>query len=159
MQQQTLSRWLKGIIIGMAVCGLAVYGLAVPGFGRSIVDSYPEFSHFYRPWLVFLWLTALPCFAALALAWGIARGIGEDRSFTMDTARRLRRIAQLAAGDAAFFFAGNVVLLLAGRNHPGVALMSLLLVFAGAAIAVASACLSHLVKQAALLQEQSDLTI
>jgi hypothetical protein len=44
-------------------------------------------------------------------------------------------------------------------SHPGVTLLSLLIVFAGIAIAVAAAALSHLVHKAAALQEQSDLTI
>ena len=44
-------------------------------------------------------------------------------------------------------------------SHPGVLLLSLLIVFAGIAVTVASAALSHLVYKAASLQEQSDLTI
>ena len=42
---------------------------------------------------------------------------------------------------------------------PGIILFSLLVVFIGIAIAVAAGALSHLVRKAALLQEQSDLTI
>ena len=44
-------------------------------------------------------------------------------------------------------------------NHPGIVLISLIVVFFGSAVAVAAAVLSHLVLKAALLQEQSDLTI
>ena len=44
-------------------------------------------------------------------------------------------------------------------SHPGVTLLSLLVVFVGIAAAVAAAALSRLVKKAAALQEQSDLTI
>lgn len=159
MEQRTLSRWLKGVIIGLALCGLVVYLLVIPEFGRDIIADYPEFSHWYRPWLAFLWLTAVPCYAALGMGWGIARNIGADRSFSTANARLLKWIAWLAAGDAAFFFAGNVFLLLMNMNHPGVLLASLLAVFAGVAAAVAAACLSHMVKKAAALQEQSDLTI
>ena len=38
-------------------------------------------------------------------------------------------------------------------------LMCLIVVFVGVAISVAAAALSHLVMKAAMLQEQSDLTI
>ena len=65
----------------------------------------------------------------------------------------------LAGGDAVFFFLGNLLLLLLNMSHPGVTLLSLLVVFAGAAVAVAAGALSHLVQKAALLQEESDLTI
>ena len=75
----------------------------------------------------------------------------------MDNARCLRTVSLLAALDAAYFFLGNLVLLFLNMSHPGVVLMSLLVVFAG--VAVAAAALSHLVRKAALLQEENDLTI
>ena len=65
----------------------------------------------------------------------------------------------MAAGDSAFFFVGNVILLFCNINHPGIILISMIVVFAGIAITIAAACLSHLVRKAATLQEQSDLTI
>ena len=159
MEQKSLSKWLKLIIIGMAICGVIVYAVVVPSCGASLRTSYPEFSNRYWPWLIFLWCTGIPCYAALALGWRIAERIGRDRSFTMENAVSLKWIAWLAAGDAAFFFIGNVVLLLLSMSHPGVTLLSLLVAFAGVAIAVAAAALSHLVQKAAGLQEQSDLTI
>lgn len=159
MKQQNLSKWLKTIIIGMALCGIIVYAVVIPTVGKSIVSSYPEFEDRFWPWLVFLWLTGIPCYAALYLGWQIADLIGKDRSFSAPNARNLKRISYLAAGDAALFFIGNVVLLLLSMSHPGVVLLSLLIVFAGIAIAVAAAALSHLVQKAVALQEQSDLTI
>ena len=99
-----------------------------------------------------------PVLALAHLSVGIGR-IGRDRSFTEENARSLKWVAWLAAGDACFFFAGNVLLLLLNMSHAGVFLLSLLVVFTGAAIAVAAAALSHLVGKAAALQEQSDLTI
>ena len=65
----------------------------------------------------------------------------------------------LAAADAAFFFAGNLLLLLLDMSHPAVLLASLAVVFVGVAVAVGAAVLSHLAQKAAALQEQSDLTI
>ena len=93
------------------------------------------------------------------MGWKIAVNIGKDRSFTLENARLLQIISWLAAGDAAFFFLGNIVLFFLNMNHPGILLISLLICFAGVAVAVAAACLSHLVRKAADLQEQSDLTI
>ena len=159
MKQKTLSRWLKAAMIGVALCGAVIYLLVIPEFGRSIADDNPEFAYCYWPWLIFLWCTALPCLAALIFGWRIAKNIGNDRSFCMENARALKWIADLAAGDAAFFFVGNVVFLFLNMNHPGIVLLSLLVVFAGVAVAVAAAVLSHLVGKAAVLQEQSDLTI
>ena len=159
MTQVSLSKWLKVIIIGVGLCGLVVYGVVIPSYGASLVASYPEFSGRYWPWLLFLLATGIPCYAALIFGWQIASSIGQDRTFTNENARRLTVISRLAAGDAAFFFVGNAVLMLLSMSHPGVFLGMLLVVFAGVAVAVAAACLSHLVQKAAALQEQSDLTI
>ncbi len=159
MEQKTLSKWLKLILLGMGVCGLAVYFLIVPSFGESLRSQYPEFADRYWPWLIFIWVSGVPCYAVLALGWRIAVNIGHDASFSLANARYLRAVSLLAAGDAAYFFLGNLVLLFLNMSHPGVTLLSLLVVFAGAAVAVASAALSHLVRKAALLQEEHDLTI
>ena len=159
MKQKTLSRWLKAAIFGITLCLAAVYLLMIPDFGANLAEKYPEFSNRQWPWQIFLWCTALPCIAALILGWGIAGRIGSDCSFCMENAGALKWIAWLAAGDAAFFLLGNVVLLFADMSHPGIVLMSFLVVFIGIAITVAAAVLSHLVRRAAVLQEQSDLTI
>ena len=159
MEQKTLSRWLKVILVGVGLCGLVVYGAVLPLYGQSLVGQNPDMANRYWPWLIFLWATGVPCYATLVIGWRIAVNIGKDRSFSEDNARHLKRIALLAAGDAVFFFIGNIVLLFANMSHPGVVLGSLLVVFAGVAVSVAAAALSHLVLKAALLQEQSDLTI
>ena len=159
MNQQKLSAWLRGVVVGVGMCGLVVYFAVIPVLGLSMKTSYPEFSGCFWPWMIFLWLTAVPCYAALALGWRIAVSIGRDRSFSAENAGMLQTVARLAAGDTAYFFLGNVILLLLSMSHPGIFLLSLLVCFAGVAVTVAAACLSHLVRKAADLQEQSDLTI
>lgn len=159
MEQKALSKWLKLILVGIGSCGLVIYLIVLPSLGKSIVEYYPEFAGRYWPWLVFLWMTGIPCYGVIIFGWKIAFNIGGDRSFTNENAGYLKWIAWLAAGDAFFFFAGNIVLLFTNMSHPGVTLLSFLVVFGGVAVTVASAVLSHLVKKAAVLQEQSDLTI
>jgi len=159
MEQMALSKWLKVILIGAGVCGLVVYFVIFPTYGQSLVYDYPEFSNRFWPWLIFLWVSGIPCYTVLALGWKIASNIGKDQSFSNENARYLKWISWLAEGDGIFFFLGNVVFLFTNMSHPGIALFSLLVVFAGIAVAVTSAALSHLVQKAAVLQEQSDLTI
>lgn len=159
MEQKHLSKWLKLILIGVAVCGLLVYVLIVPMYGLSLRSEYPEFSNRFWPWLLFIWCSGIPCFAVLFCAWRIVTNIGNDRSFTDQNAALLKSISALSAFDAGFFFAGNIALLLLNMSHPSVVIASFAIVFVGVAVAVAAAALSHLVKKAAALQEQSDLTI
>lgn len=159
MEQKGLATWLKIILVGVGICGLVVYFVVFPSYGESLVNDYPEFSNRFWPWLIFLWISGIPCYAVLLFGWKIATNIGRDQSFSNANAKYLKWIAWLAAGDGIFFFVGNIVLLFTNMSHPGIALFSLLVVFAGVAVAVASAVLSHLVQKAAVLQEQSDLTI
>ncbi len=159
MEQKALAKWLKLVVLGVGFCGLAVYLGVIPGYGLSLRSLYPEFSNRFWLWLIFIWVSGIPCYAALALGWRIAGNIGRDRSFSMENARFLRAVSLLAALDTAYFFLGNLVLLFLNMSHPGVVLLSLLVVFAGAAAAVAAAALSHLVRKAALLQEENDLTV
>ncbi|MGM9618246.1 MAG: DUF2975 domain-containing protein [Oscillospiraceae bacterium] len=159
MKQKTLARWLKWVLVGVGLCGLALCLWVLPTYGRSLAFRYPEFSYCYLPWLLFLWVAAIPCYIGLALAWRVVRNIEADRSFSHENARLLQYIAVIAAADAAFFFIMNVIYLLLGMSHPGITLLSFVVTFIIAAVSVAAAALSHLVRKAAELQEQSDLTI
>ena len=159
MEQKHLSKWLKLILIGVAICGLVVYALVVPMCGISLCSLYPEYSNRFWPWLIFIWISGIPCFLVLYYAWRISTNIGNNLSFTDQNASLLKSISILSALDAGFFFVGNIVLLLLNMSHPSVVIVSFVIVFVGIAVSVASAVLSHLVQKATALQEQSDWTI
>lgn len=159
MTQNTLAKWLKAIIIGLGIFGALVYGVVIPECGDVLVSMYPELFYCYYPWLIFIWLTGVPCYAVLFFAWKVSANIGEDRSFSMDNSRLMKWIAGMALFDVTFFFIGNVVFLFLDMNHPSIVIASLLIVFVGVAVAVAAVVLSHLIEKAAVLKEQTDLTI
>lgn len=159
MEQKTLSNWLKGIIIGIGVCGLIIYGKIVPMLGFMAVMAHDELFYMLYPWLGFIWLSALPCYGVLLCGWKIAVNIGKGNAFCMKNATLFKWISALAIGDTAYFFVGNIVLLMLNMNHPSVVLCSLFVEFFGVAVAIAAAVMSHLVKKAAVLQDESDLTI
>ena len=159
MNHNKLAIQLKTVIIGVAVFGLIVYLWIVPMLGKGIASMAPEFSHAFMPWLLFLWATGIPCYTALFFAWKIASNIARDNSFCRDNARLMNRIAKLAAADGIFFFLGNLVLLFAGINHPGIVIVSIFVTCIAMGIFVAASALSHFIMEASELQEQSDYTI
>ncbi|MGN0335514.1 MAG: DUF2975 domain-containing protein [Lachnospiraceae bacterium] len=159
MEQHILVRWLKILVIFMVVFGVALFVGILPMEGKQLIVKYPEFAYCYYPWLIFLWILAIPCFAALRLAWKIFVNIERDHSFCMENADYLKKISFLAGADSGILFLGNVLFLLLSMNHPGILLGMLLIVIFGIGVSVAAAVLSHLVRKAAVLQEQSDLTI
>lgn len=160
MKQKTLSILLKIIIIGAVLCCVVVYAFVIPSLGKDLaMEGDGEFAYMYLPWYLFILGTAIPLAAAAVVAWIIASNIGRDRSFCMANAKLLAVFAILAAVDTAYFFIGNVIFVFLNMSHPGVVLFSLFICFAGIAITVASAALSHYARKAALLKEQADLTI
>ena len=164
MSQKNLARWIQGILLGFGAFGLffcigVVYFGIIPIIGKDIVIRNPEFAYMYTPWMVFLLLTAIPCYIFLFFGWKISRNIMDDRSFSQENANYLKRMAYLALGDTVFFFIGNIVLFFLSMNHPGMLLGSLIIDFLGISVSVICAALSHLVQKAYELQAENDLTI
>lgn len=159
MTQESLSKWLRGIIVGIAVCGMIIYFGLVPMFGKDLAAAYPEFAHCYYPWLAVLWISAIPCYLVLFYGWKITAEIARDNSFSIENAHYLKRICMFALMDSAYFFIANLVMLFLNMNHPGILLASLLVDFAGVVVAVTAAALSHLVLKAAEIQQENELTI
>ena len=96
-----------------------MYFWVLPVLGADFAAAYPEFARCYWPWLIFLWLTAVPCYITLFFGWSIAAEIGRDNSFSVKNAVSLRNIALLAAGDAAVLSsAGNVLYLFPEHEPP-----------------------------------------
>lgn len=158
MEQKTLAHWLKGVLIGIAlILGLLIFWL-LPVLGRNTV-GHPVLSAHLWAWLLMIWVAAVPCVLVLWAAWRIVENIEGDRSFSLENAALLRRIAVLAAVDGVYFFLINAVYALIGFSEGWLFLASLFVDFVAVAVTVAGAALSHLVKKAALLQDESDLTI
>lgn len=159
MEQHRLIKWLKFLVIFAAGCGMVMDLGVLPGVGSWMVDLAPEFGGYFWPWLIFLWILSVPCYMALWMAWKIFADIEKDRAFTMENAERMGTISFLAAADAVLLVVGNVVYLILHMNHPGVLLASFFIALVGIAIAIAAAMLSHLIRKAARLQDESDWTI
>ena len=159
MSQKSLSKWLKAIIGGMAVCGAVIYFYMIPIWGRDLTKANPEYASWYLPWLIAILISGIPCYLVLYFGWKISTEIGRDNSFSMENAEHLKKISILAAIDSLYFFVVNVVFMIVGINHPGVFLISMLAIFAGVVVTVAAAALSHLVRKAAEIQEENEFTI
>lgn len=158
MEQRKLALWLKLVIGGCALCGILLFVYALPVWLMTLTENYPRFHNWW--WTALLWVLAVPCYVVLGMGLAIANDVDRGRSFTARNARRLQRIATLAVADAAVLFLGNVALCLIDRQTPFVLpLASGVVCFVGVAIAVAAACVSHLVLKASRIQEENELTI
>ena len=154
-----MAKWLKFIIVGVGICGLITYTVIMPRFAEYLVRQNSMLEKNVLPWLILIWISAVPCYAVLVLGWKIADNIRMDRSFSYENARYLKWVSYLSMADAVFVFLANIVFLLLDMSVEAVMLVTCIIVFAGISISVCSAALSHLVVKAADMKEENDLTV
>lgn len=159
MKQDALAKWLKFIIVGVGFCGLLTYTVIMPRFAAYLVRQNSMLEKNVLPWLILIWISAIPCYAVLALSWKIADNIRKDRSFSYENAEFLKWISYLSMGDSVFVFLANIIFLLLDMSASAVMLVICIIVFAGISISVCAAVLSHLVVKAATIKEENDLTV
>lgn len=159
MEQRKMVKWLKFLVIFVAICGLILCAVVIPVVGRELSGMSPELGRYFKPWVTFVWVLAIPCFAALVHAWMIFSNIEKDKAFSMENAKHMEKISYLAGADTIALISGNIVLLILNINHPSVFLVFLMIGIIGIGISVAAAVLSHLIQKAANLQDENDLTI
>lgn len=157
MSMKRISRWLKFIIVVMGLLAFTILSALSLIF---LVSEVEEISNIQVPWLIFIWSTAVPMIPALICSWLTAKNIGKGNPFCMDNAKRLKQISICAGADAILVLLVNILfLILPAMSHPMVFIFSMVVVCIGVAIAVCAEGLSQLIKNAANLQEESDLTI
>ena len=118
MKQKELAFWLKFIIIGTAICGGIVYAGIIPHFMRYLVEQNSILEKNVLPWLITIWVSAIPCYIVLLLGWLISSNIGRDNSFSIANARHLKWVSYLAVIDVVYYFAVNGIFLLIDMSHP-----------------------------------------
>ena len=156
MSHKKIGRWLKIIIILM---GLLAFSISAILSLMLIVSDAPEIEAIRIPWMAFLWSTEIPVVPAVIFSFLTARLIGKGRPFCTENSKYLHRIAVCSGIDAAWVFIGNIIMLFLNMSHPSVLLFSMVVVLIGVSIVVAGQGLSVLIKNAAELQEESELTI
>lgn len=159
MDFKSIKNGMRGFIVALAVIGGIFYAYAVPVIGKTLAERYPEFSHCYYPWLIFISITAIPCYIVLVELWNLSTIVGKDAVFQPATAKLFGRISLLACIDITFFFIMNVAFILIGMSHPTILIASIVVTIIGAAFSFCAKVASEYIGQAAKLQEESDLTI
>lgn len=160
MNQKNLSVWLKFITICVAAAGIFIYAIIVPYVSKAIISLNGEkLNNWYIAWNIFLAVTAIPCYLMLYNFWRICCEIGKDNSFCESNAVCLKHISHWSLIDVAYFFIGNIVMVVCNINLQVMFIVSVFVCLGGIVIAVAAAALSHLVYKASAIEEQNELTI
>ncbi|MCQ2485621.1 MAG: DUF2975 domain-containing protein [Clostridia bacterium] len=156
MSEKTISKMLKFAIVLMGAMCLAIHSAVTL---IALASEEPTVRAVATPWIIFVWLTAVPMIPAIIYSWKTATNIGKNIMFNIDNAKNLHIIAISALADIVIVFFGGIAFLVANISHPTLFLAKLMIVAIGVAIFVSAEGLSQLIKRASALQEDADLTI
>ena len=152
-------RGMKLAAVAAAALGLLAAFVLLPTLASAMLEEYPAYQKWYWPGLVYCWIVLRPGFAGLWEFWKICVQIGRDNSFSQENARSLFRICLLALTMAALLVVGVAALCLLGMGRPALLIAMLGFAAACALVALLANALSQLVRRAAAIKSENDLTI
>ena len=152
-------RGMKLAALAAALIGLLASFVFLPMLASALLEEFPAYQKWYWPCLIYGWAVLAPGFVGLWEFWKICVEIGRDNSFSQKNARSLFRICLLALTMAALLAAGVAALCLLGMGLPALLIAMLGFAAACALVALLANALSQLVRRAAAIKSENDLTI
>ena len=152
-------RGMKLAALAAALIGLLAAFVFLPMLASALLEEFPAYQQWYWPCLIYGWVVLLPGFAGLWEFWKICVEIGRDNSFSQKNARSLFRICLLALMMAALLAVGVSALCLLGMGLPALLIAMLGFAAACALVALLANALAQLVRRAAAIKSENDLTI
>lgn len=152
-------RGMKLAALAAALIGLLAAFVFLPMLASALLEEFPAYQKWYWPCLIYGWAVLAPGFAGLWEFWKICVEIGRDNSFSQKNARTLFRICLLALTMAALLAVGVAALCLLGMGLPALLIAMLGFAAACALVALLANALAQLVRRAAAIKSENDLTI
>ena len=152
-------RGMKLASLAAALVGLLAAFVFLPMLASALLEEFPAHQKWYWPCLIYGWVVFAPGFVGLWEFWKICAEIGRDNSFSQQNARSLTRICLLALTMAALLAVGVAALCLLGMGLPALLIAMLGFAAAWALVALLANALSQLVRRAAAIKSENDLTI
>ena len=152
-------RGMKLAALAAALIGLLAAFVFLPMLASALLEEFPAYQKWYWPCLIYGWAVLVPGFAGLWEFWKICVEIGRDNSFSQKNARSLFRICLLALTMAALLAVGVAALCLLGMGLPALLIAMLGFAAACALVALLANALAQLVRRAAAIKSENDLTI
>ncbi len=161
MNEKALSALTRAAIIIIGICGLLTCLFLVPtsigqGTLKDISWGTLNTSEFWIQY-IFHWIVSLPCFWLLVIAWQITLDMDQGRLFLSQNAIRVNRATAILIIDIMAFVIGNIIFVLLGWSSWFV--LHIFVAITGLLLSVFMYILSKYLMRAAILQEESDLTV
>lgn len=159
MSQKSIAKILKLFCIFVAVVGAFFFFLYAPLLVDDLAFMYPEAAYLKLPGLIGIWVVAVLCYAVLCNFWMICVRIGEDNSFCSENADGMKRMGLLSFAVAVLLTGAMVFLGCIGFLGIAYFVVYFLLMCVVCGVGVLCLTLSALIRRAAQLKEENDLTI
>ncbi len=155
---------MRGAIFLMGLAVVAVCGILLPEGAREEAISNPHAGPVY-PYLIGVWIMAIPIFVALHQTLQLLRYIDEDKAFTSKSTKALENIRNCALIFATLVVIGGAaVVIVAKMGDPRedvapVGPIGFVFVFISVVIATFVAVLKRLLQQAIDIKSENELTV
>jgi len=144
-------------LIGTPVLALSVFGL----YWLANNPANPAYAHMLYPIVAGIYLSVIPFFIALYLAFKLLNYIDKNLAFSELSVKALKNIKYCAMTFSGLYVAIIPFVFLVAEldDAPGLIIIGMVPVFASAVIAVFAAVLQKLLKEAIDIKSENDLTI
>ena len=158
MNEKLLSALTRFAIIIIGICGLLSCLFWVPiSIGKGDFHNIPWWTVEFSVQYIFHWLVSLPCFWVLVIAWRIASNMNKGKLFLDKNAIYVHKATIILIIDLLVFLVGNIIFAAIGWNLW--LILNIFVAITGLIISVFMYILSKYLMSAAVLQEESDLTV
>ena len=158
MSEKRLSVLIRFAIVLSCICGLLSCLFWIPiSVGVTSLRNIPWKSVEFWMQYIFHWMVSLPCFWLLVLAWKVSVSMNKDKLFLEKNSVYVRNASLILTVDIIVFLIGNILFALIGWNSW--LILQGLFAVTGLVICIFMYVLSKYLSQAAILQEESDLTV
>ncbi|MFD3449700.1 DUF2975 domain-containing protein [Microbacteriaceae bacterium 4G12] len=151
--------FLKVTVVIIGVIVLAFCTFLLPKLAGYMVQINPQYAYLKFPVLIGVYITAIPFFLALYQAWKLLNYIEDENAFSERSVMSLGHIKNYAISIIVLYVIGVFLLVLQNALHPGIAIISIVIIFATLIIALFAAVLQELLRSALEIKSENDLTI
>ena len=159
--KRTSTLFLRAAVLGIGAVVLALCVFALPAIWRAVPGEYPNHTYVFYYILLAFYLAAVPFYFALHQAMRLLSYVDHGKAFSMLAVQALKRIAISAVAISVVFAAAMPFFYIWAQNDdaPGLLLVNMFLVLAPFTIAVFSAVLQRLFRDAIEIKTENDLTV
>jgi hypothetical protein len=144
-------------LIGTPVLALSVYGL----IWLANNPANPDYAHMLYPIVIGIYVSVIPFFAALYQAFKLLSYIDNNQAFSELSVKALKKIKFCAMTISGLYVVILPFVFLVAQldDAPGLIIVGMVPAFASMVIAVFSAVLQKLLKDAIDIKSENDLTV